>query len=578
MGSAPGFSNDAVFNLGSTSGYTVTLPSAQSVTDVDVDTDTLTLNLNGFGLTAGFSPNATGFLNVGAASGQNASLTVTSPVATAIFSPDQEAVIVGNGGTGSLTIDHATVLANEGFPGYGFSVGVGLNSGLELCIAKDGAQLDTGIHGGGPGGFGSFLVGDMGSGGSGSVSLNNSGAASGVVTDIGGNGSLTMTNKSTFGGGTGGSFFVFGTAAGGGSVSLDNSTLATLGLNALTVANGGTLTATDGAQVQGGNGLVVGGSNASFGMQNTAVGTAKLNVSGAGTVVDGVGSLDVGDNGSAGTCTVSAGATLGSSSHLYVGGNGGTGMIQVSGSGTSLSTVLTSVAVIGANASGQPGTGTVQLDTGATWTIPGTVTLDAGGTLIVLSGATLFAKNLDLSHGGTTNFTGGTITLTGGTLTSSKFLSSQHFNSLRRRHPHRQPHQLRLRLPRRRPRHPERLRQLYPKCQRRSRHRSWAGTTAGTQYDQLQITGSASLAGTIDVTLLGSLLSPPSATASISSPTPPKPARSALSNSPVWPPAHGTLPTSTPPASSPSSPGPSQSPSPPAKRITSPRAPFPAST
>ena len=503
LGSAPGGNNDAIFNLGSTSGYTVTLPSSEGAQNIDVDTDTMSLNLNGRNLAAGFNGPGTGSLDVGAASGQNGSLIV----AGGTLEPEFEVNIGANGGTGSATFDDVNVNSN-GFSNNGIYVGVGLNS-VGTLTAKDGAQLNDGSEGLNP----SLYTGDMGAGGTGTVNLNDAtatlgeGSSEGSV-EIGGNGTLTLTNHSTFtytGNATGpSSFAVFGTAAGGGSLSVDNSTLSIFNCP-ITVASGGTLTATDNAQVTGGAGIVVGSSflTGNSPPKNIAVGSAKIIASGTGTTLKAFGMLDVGDNGTTGTVTLAAASQL-VTFNTYVGGNGGNGSVQLSGSGTAWTAFAASnpVTVIGANSSGQAGTGTVQLDTGATWTTPGTVTLDAGGTLNVLSGANLIVKNLDLSHGGTTNFTGGTITLTGGTLTAPTFslpntstlagtgTLTGNLTSSGSVSPGDAPGILNVSG-------------NYIQNSNGTLNIGLGGTTASAQYDQLQITGSASLTGTIDVTLLG---------------------------------------------------------------------------
>jgi hypothetical protein len=66
-------SNNATFNLASTAGYTVTVPSVQSTEEVNVETDNVTLSMTG-SLQVGFGGG--GPVLVGTASGQNGSLTL----------------------------------------------------------------------------------------------------------------------------------------------------------------------------------------------------------------------------------------------------------------------------------------------------------------------------------------------------------------------------------------------------------------------------------------------------------------------------------------------------------------------
>lgn len=110
---------NAVFNLNSSAGYTVSIPSNQSVRDLDVDTDTTTLNIAS---TATLGAFPAGNVNVGTASGQNGSLTLTGAGQFVVNS-----FYVGtNGGIGVL---NASVETTEGFGATGgFVVGAGIGS------------------------------------------------------------------------------------------------------------------------------------------------------------------------------------------------------------------------------------------------------------------------------------------------------------------------------------------------------------------------------------------------------------------------------------------------------------------
>ncbi len=119
----------------------------------------------------------------------------------------------------------------------------------------------------------------------------------------------------------------------------------------------------------------------------------------------------------------------------------------------------------------------------------------------VLSGATLTAQNLDLSHGGATTFTGGNIILTGGKLTDANFALpgtstlggtgtlSGNLTSDGTVSPGDAPGILTVDG-------------NYVQNSDGTLEIGLGGTTAGTQYDQLAIDGSTTLAGTLDVVLL----------------------------------------------------------------------------
>ena len=161
-------------------------------------------------------------------------------------------------------------------------------------------------------------------------------------------------------------------------------------------------------------------------------GAGFLGASGAGSKLT-LSLLDVGaasatspaSNGGTGTVIVRNGASLVTGTAAYVGGSGGTGSLTVSGAGTTWTlnagqTAQTFNAVlVGTDATGRAGTGTLQIDTNAAATINGTVTVAAGGRLNVISGGTLTTTNLDLSAAGGFNLSGGTVRLGGGTLTDA---------------------------------------------------------------------------------------------------------------------------------------------------------------
>ncbi len=98
-GSAP-TSTTAVFNLNSSSGYTVTIPVNETISsNMDVETDNATFSLGGNTLFA------TGGLDVGDASGQVGSATLLGPGTFNDTGLSAVLSVGGNGGTGQLTVN-----------------------------------------------------------------------------------------------------------------------------------------------------------------------------------------------------------------------------------------------------------------------------------------------------------------------------------------------------------------------------------------------------------------------------------------------------------------------------------------
>ena len=144
-----------------------------------------------------------------------------------------------------------------------------------------------------------------------------------------------------------------------------------------------------------------------------AGGTGTLIGTGATTAIGGSGGgleTYVGYGGT-GSVNLSNGATL--QSHITdIGSNGGTGTVTLSGTGTAWTTSVFDGSIGAYN--GSAGTGLVELDHGATWTLTkgegqfgftgGNVDLAAAGTLQVLSGARVNAISLNQVPGSTLEF------------------------------------------------------------------------------------------------------------------------------------------------------------------------------
>ncbi len=480
LGSPPGNINDAVFNLGATSGYSVSIASQTVAQDILVDTDKVTINLGNDLLAVVYEPNPGGYIDVGAAAGQSGSLVVTSAVSASELFIDKEMIVGQGGGTGSATLSNINVSYDYGADPLGILVGSGVGSVGTLAVT-------TGTTGNLF--AGSLMVGE--SGGMGTASFNNGEIEIGAA-DVGGggggsSGTVTLTNRGAL---VCGEISVGSASGSTGSISMDGSGISANVYLRIGNMGSGTVTMTDNSGTTG---------------ASTYIGMAG----GSGEMTASMGSqlavnlLVVGDGGT-GTCTFSGGSEIQDDITAYVGGNGGNGTVHLSGKGTTWTdqAFQSPKAVVGANSSGQAGTGMIQLDTGAAWKIAGTVTVDAGGTLNVLSGATLTVTNLGLSHGGTTNFTGGNIVLTGGTVTDANFslpntatlagtgTLSGNLTSDGVVSPGDAPGILTVDG-------------SYVQNADGTLDIGLGGTIAGTQYDQFAVMGSASLAGTLDVTLLG---------------------------------------------------------------------------
>ena len=266
---------DAAFNLGSTAGYTVTLPSAESATNLYVQTDDVTIALQS-NLKIGTS-SANGQVDIAAAAGQSASLTVEGvgygPGIPTAFLESSGFMSIGGAGTGALVatngVDVTTQLgvnsndidvacSSAGNANVTVTDGSSLQAGVNLNIA--GGQLETGASL--PGGTANITLANSGSasssfttyvganGGNGTVILSGGGLGGGslIVGDAGtglvtGSGSIFLPDNLYIGGNNGngtvslsGSLSYIETLQGGAVIGADPSGLAGTGL--LELSNG----------------------------------------------------------------------------------------------------------------------------------------------------------------------------------------------------------------------------------------------------------------------------------------------------------------------------------------------------
>jgi fibronectin-binding autotransporter adhesin len=136
-GSPPGSTDDVLFNVGSTAGYTVSFTKNATADSLTLPHDIVTLDLAG----QSYAP---GGLEIG--SPQSGSLTVLSSVGGGSISSDL--TIVGgslsansNGGIGSLTLDHGAQLVAASPSSSQLYVGLG---GAGMFIIQNGATAATG--------------------------------------------------------------------------------------------------------------------------------------------------------------------------------------------------------------------------------------------------------------------------------------------------------------------------------------------------------------------------------------------------------------------------------------------------
>ncbi|HSV16260.1 MAG TPA: hypothetical protein VLI90_18500 [Tepidisphaeraceae bacterium] len=246
----PGAGDDALFNLKSANGYTVSLSTNSVANKVIVQTDQLTLALGSSSLTT------TSDLRVGDLTGQNGSLTITGSTGSIVTGYD---VQVGGDGTGSLTQTGGTLTAGHlmylgaDATGNGTFNLQGGTVNAELYVGFDGTGTFN-MSGGtfAEVGNNSLIFGyHAGSHGSGTISGTAS-VTTGYDVSIGASGTGTLTQ-------TGGKlvvghvFYVGNSTGGTGTFVLQSGTASTNGSLNLGASGGtGTVTITGGALTVGG--------------------------------------------------------------------------------------------------------------------------------------------------------------------------------------------------------------------------------------------------------------------------------------------------------------------------------------
>jgi T5SS/PEP-CTERM-associated repeat protein len=222
----------------------------------------------------------------------------------------------------------------------------------------------------------------VGSGGPGTLTIENGGAinSAGLTVGAGAGGSGTMTVQS-----------------GGAATSVGALTVGGSGAGTLTIQSGGVVSIAGGVQVGSGfqgtltiqsGGVVSGSSDINIGRSSNAPGI--VTVDGAGSQLTNSGVLRVGSGG-AGTLTVQNGGLASSSVGVFIGNFGSTGTATVTGAGSQLNSA--GQLVVG---TGGPGTLTIQSDgvvsSGSAGTFignagnVGTVTVDGAGSQLNTSG------------------------------------------------------------------------------------------------------------------------------------------------------------------------------------------------
>ena len=224
---------------------------------------------------------------IGSDAGTSGSLTVTGE-STSLALSSEQGVLVGNYGTGTMTIsDGATVTA--------FAASLGHRSGSDGTATVTGAGSNLTLQEG-------LVVGREGAG---TLTISDGGAASAVFVAVGSrdgsSGSLTVTGKDS-------------TVTSSGGVTVGGS-----GVGAMTISDGGSVTGTYGE----------------IGQYATVMSTAT--VTGAGSNWTNSGSLRVGDDRNAkGTLIVAAGGKVSSTSAALGISQGAQGIVTVTGGGSTL--------------------------------------------------------------------------------------------------------------------------------------------------------------------------------------------------------------------------------------------------
>jgi T5SS/PEP-CTERM-associated repeat protein/autotransporter-associated beta strand protein len=283
-----------------------------------------------------------------------------TPNATVVGAPGAVAgnLLVGYFGTGTLTIQNGGALSNQ----YGF-IGYDPNPGSTGTVTVSGAGSSWTNSG--------ALA--VGYGGTGTLTIQNGGAVSNSIGDIGYNPGSTGTV----------------TVSGAGSSWTNSSDLSVGygGTGTLTIQNGGAVSNGIGyiGNNPGSTGTVtVSGAGSSWtNSSDLYVGTGTLTIQNGGAVSNGIGYIGY-NPGSTGTVTVSGAGSSWTNSGALAVGFSGTGALTIQHGGT---VVSNTVGLIGGF-----GSGTVRVDgAGSSWTNSGAlfVGLFGTGTLTVANGGTV---------------------------------------------------------------------------------------------------------------------------------------------------------------------------------------------
>ena len=487
----PTSTDTAVFDL-SSGGYTVTFGGAISNDQLIIRTDDVTFDLGGF--TYSLSAAAPHSVIVGENGSDDGMLTIQNGVLsgtrglvghlvgstgtvnlTGVSSTwaSSAPLIVGGGGTGTVTVEQGATLSNtssatigDGNSGMGTVTvtdsGSMWDAGTFLNVGHTGTAILNVLNGGTVSVNGTANLGD--NGGDGTLTVD------GVGSSLTTNGNLLNVGHISTSMGTmmiqnGGSVSSGQTRVGQASTAAGDVTVTGAGSNwtasgTLTVGGGGTGTVTveQGATLSNTSSATIGDGNSGMGTVTVTdsgsmwdagtflnvghTGTAILNVLNGGTVsVNGTANL--GDNGGDGTLTVDGvGSTFTTNGNLlrvgHISTSMGTMMIQNGGSVSSgqtrvgqASTAAGDVTVtgtgsiwtntgslfVGGNDTMAGGTGTISVETGATLDVGGTLKVWDGGTLN-LTGGTITPDSFDFEGASTINLNDGLLQLDGGTGTA----------------------------------------------------------------------------------------------------------------------------------------------------------------
>jgi T5SS/PEP-CTERM-associated repeat protein len=284
---------------------------------------------------------------------------------------------VGYSGTGTLNVRNGAVVSTSGV-GY-----LGYNAGSPGTATVDGAGAQWNL-------LSTFQIGGTGTG----------------VLNIQNGGVVSTSSVGYLGYGSGGVGTV--TVSGNGSQwnLLSTLQIGASGTGTLNIQNGGVV------------------STASVGYLGYASGgVGTVTVSGGGSQWNLLSMLQVGSSGT-GTLTIQNGGQVNVSSSAYVGlsAPGGNGTVVITGTGSQL-TATGGVLFISGNSSGAGGTGILTVADGGSLRAKGIRPQGSNATLN-LTGGTITTGTIDLSLGGTFNFTGGTLISTSGiTVTAGQTLN-----------------------------------------------------------------------------------------------------------------------------------------------------------